>query len=79
MTLVAWFRNLISGAPHLHDTTDDPSEVEATLSEEYTVPAPHEASVKQIELASHLAPNSEAAGTAADDLESMEAPPDPDP
>jgi hypothetical protein len=79
MTLPQWFRNLFSGAPHVHDTTDDVGEVEATLSEEYRTPARDDASVRQMELASQLPSNSEAAGAAADDIESMEAPPDPDP
>jgi hypothetical protein len=79
MTLRDWFRNLISGPPHVHDTTDDAGEVAATLGEEYDAPAAHEDTAKEMELGSHLAPNTEAAGAAADDLESTEAPPDTDP
>ena len=63
----------------MHDTIDDSGEVAADLSEEFHVPAPHENTAKEMELGSHLAPNTEAAGAAADDAESMEAPPDTDP
>ena len=73
MTLRDWFRNLISGPPHVHDTTDDAGEVAATLGEEYDAPAPHEDTIS-----SHLAP-AEAAEAAEDDLESLEAPPHTDP
>jgi hypothetical protein len=79
MTLRDWFRNLISGPPHVHDTTDDAGEVAATLGEEYDAPAAHEDTAKEMELGSHLPRNTEAAGAAADDLESTEAPPDTDP
>jgi hypothetical protein len=76
---VQWFRNLMSGPPHLSDTTDDPAEVEADLSEESATAAPSDVSLKQLANSSHLVPNAEAAGSAVDDLESMEAPPDSDP
>lgn len=79
MAVLDWFRSLLSGPPHLNDTTDDAGEVTATLSEEYDTALPGAAYVKKLEQASHLLPTSEAAGAAAEDLESMEAPPDLDP
>jgi hypothetical protein len=79
MALREWLESLIFGPPRVHDSTDDSGEVEATLSEEFEAPAPSDASLERLATGSHLVPNAETAETAADDLESMEAPPDPDP
>jgi hypothetical protein len=77
MSLLVWLRNLLAGPSHVRD--DEKGEVEAALSEEYDTPSSSDTSLKRMEQASRLLPNSEAAGAAAEDLESLEAPPDPDP
>ena len=77
MPLLVWLRNLLSGPSHVRD--DEQGEGEAALSEEYDADSPSDTSLKRMQQASHLLPNSEAAEAAADDLESLEAPPDLDP
>jgi hypothetical protein len=77
-------RNMLSGPPHIDDSGDDPGEFAADMQEEYGAPDEGAADLKRLEATSGGAvvpgvATSEAAEAAEEDLESEEAPPDPDP
>jgi hypothetical protein len=84
MSFFARLRNLFSGPAHIAGGGDDSGEVAADMHEEYGAPDEGEADLKRMEttIGGAVVPGisgSEAAETGLEDLESEEAPPDPDP
>jgi hypothetical protein len=92
MSFLDWLRNLISGPPRVSDTMDDPGEVAADLHEELGAPEEGEADIGGAATTSGPIPpatvggmapgrpGSPAGAEAAEaEIESEEAPPDPDP
>lgn len=84
MSLLDRLRKLFEGPSHVGDTGDDPSEFAADRQEEYGAPDKAAAELERMENVhgGAVVPGiaaSEAAETAEEDLETEEAPPDPDP
>jgi hypothetical protein len=84
LSILDRLRNLLEGPPRIGDTEDDRSEFAADMHEEYGAPDEGAADLERMENVhgGAVVPGiaaSEAAETAEEDLETEEAPPDPDP
>ncbi|HJQ75244.1 MAG TPA: hypothetical protein VJ814_10170 [Gaiellaceae bacterium] len=84
MSLLDRLRNLLSGPPHIADSGDDAGEFDADMHEEYGAPDEGKADLERMENLSGGAvvpgiATSEAAEAGEEDIETEEAPPDPDP
>jgi hypothetical protein len=84
VSLLDRLRKLFEGPSHIGDKGDDPGEFAADMHEEYGAPDEGAADLQWMENVhgGAVVPGiaaSEAAETAEEDLETEEAPPDPDP
>jgi hypothetical protein len=84
LSILDRLRSLFAGPSHIGDTGDDQSEFAADMQEEYGAPDEAAADLERMENVhgGAVVPGiaaSEAAETAEEDLETEEAPPDPDP